>query len=139
MKEQTEEPDLPKAQKVYEEPRPKRNRKRSTTKESKPAAGRGASRLRDSANDSAGKESDSAGPTLIAKSRAGNKTGVRVIAELPGVQNGPPETRKKKKRGIQPWVERLCSEPEWEGPWEDEDEHHDASKLASGESDLPAD
>jgi hypothetical protein len=86
----------------------------------------------------AGKESDAITPAPIGKSKAGNRTGVRVIADLPGAQNGPPETKKKKKRGIQPWVERLCSEPEWEGPWEDEDGHRDASKLASSEPDLPA-
>jgi hypothetical protein len=76
-----------------------------------------------------------------AKSHAieSSRTGARVIVELPGAQQGPHETRTKKKRGPQPWVKRICSEPEWTGPWEDEDSHHDASKLPLSEPDVPAD
>jgi len=138
VKELTEIPNPPEAQSASKSPRPERGRKHATTKETRTPAGRGAARFRDSANSMAGKESDAITPAPIGKSKAGNRTGVRVIADLPGAQNGPPETKKKKKRGIQPWVERLCSEPEWEGPWEDEDGHRDASKLASSEPDLPA-
>jgi hypothetical protein len=115
VKELTEISNPPETQIAPEEPRPARGRKRAATKESKTPARRGAARLHDSVN---------------------NMTGPRRIAEFPGAQKAPSET-KKKKRGIQPWVERLCSEPEWEGPWEDEDAHLDASKLPSREPDLP--
>jgi hypothetical protein len=53
------------------------------------------------------------------------------FVELSGAQKAPPE-KKKKKRGIHPWVQRICSEPEW-----DESMEHDASKLIPGEPDWP--
>ncbi len=136
MKELTEITNPPETQSASQEPRPARSRKRATTKETKTPAGHSAARLHDSVNNIVGKESDAI--ALIDKTKAGNRTGVRVIADLPGAQNGPPETKKKKKRGVQPWVERLCSEPEWEGPWEDEEVQRDAPTLAPSEPDLAA-
>jgi hypothetical protein len=119
VKELTEAPNPPETQKVSEKPPLKRIRKRATSRAIAQAV------VDNAINDKAIKGS--------------SRTGARVIVELPGAQLGPPETRTKKKRGPQPWVKRICSEPEWTGPWEDEDTQRDASKLPLSEPDVPAD
>ena len=136
MKELTQIPNSPKTGKASQKPPPKGGRKSSAPKGTKTPAGRGAARPRNSASNLAGKKSGIAAVTE--KTKAGNKTGPRLVVELSGAEKDAPETKKKKKRGVQPWVERLCSEPEWEGPWEDEDAHHDAPKPASIRPDPPA-
>jgi hypothetical protein len=132
-------PNRPETHKGSTKPRPKSGRKPSTTVRSKAPGGRGAARLRDSVNDLAGNESDCITRARTDKACDSQMTGARLINELPGAQRSPPETKTKKKRGPQPWVKRLCSEPEWEGPWEDEDTHRDSSKLLPSEPDFPAD
>jgi hypothetical protein len=128
VKELAQIPNPPKTGKASQKPRSKGGGKTSATNGIKTPSGRGAARLRKSASNMVGKKSDAIAVT--GKTKAGKVTGPRLVVELSGAEKNPSETKKKKKRGIQPWVERLCSEPEWEGPWEDEDAHHDASKLA---------
>ena len=67
------------------------------------------------------------------KTSGGKMSGARILVEL---QKAGSET--KKKRGPQPWVARLCSEPEWEGPWDDEEARRDAAQLLPSELDPPA-
>jgi hypothetical protein len=131
VKELTQIPNPPKTGKASQKPPPKGGRKTSAAKGTKTSGGRGTARLRNRA----GKKSNAV--AIVGKTKAGNKTGPRLVVELSGAEKNPSETKKKKKRGIQPWVERLCSEPEWEGPWEDEDAHHDAPKLAPREPNPP--
>ena len=118
-------------------PNPKGGRKRSTSRGAKAPAGQGASRLRNSVNKMVGKQSDAIVQALIDGSIKGNPGCARLIFEVSGAKNAAPEI--KKKRGPQAWVKRLCSEPEWEGPWDDEGEHRDASKLPLSDYDVPDD
>ena len=119
MKELAKIPNPPKTGKASKKPSPKGIRETSATKATKPPAGGDAARLRNSVN----------------KNCDGKMTGARILVEL---QKAGTETKTKKKRGPQPWVKRICSEPEWTGPWEDEDTRHDASKLPLSEPDVPA-
>ncbi len=134
VKELAKIPNPPKTGKASKKPRPKGSRETSVTKLTKTPAGRGAVRLHNSVNAVGGDESGPIARAPIDKACDGNKTGVRILVEL---QKARPETNKK--RGPQPWVARLCSEPEWEGPRDDEDTRRDASKLLPSEPDLPAD
>ena len=134
MKELTKIPNPPKTGKASKKPSPKGGGEISATEAPKTPAGRGAARLRNSVNTTVGDESDRIARARVDKTCDGNMTGARILVEL---QKAGSET--KKKRGPQPWVARLCSEPEWEGPWDDEDTRRDASKLLPSEPDLPAD
>ncbi len=84
-----------------------------------------------------GKQSDAIVQALIDASIKGNPGCARLIFEVSGAKNAPPAI--KKKRGPQEWVRRLCSEPEWEGPWDDEQERRDLSKLPFSDYDVPDD
>ncbi len=139
MKELTKIPNPRKTGKASKKPSPKSGRKTSATEGTKTPASRGAARPRNSASTVPCDESDRVNHTdraLVDKTGDGNMTGARILVEL---QKAGPETETKKKRGPQAWVARLCSEPEWEGPWDDEESRRDASKLLPSEPDLPAD
>jgi hypothetical protein len=130
VKELAKIPNPRKTGKASKKPSPKGGRKLSATQGTKTAAGRGAARLRNHVNTTVDKKSeraDHADRAAIDKTCDGNMTSARLIVELSGAQRAGPETKTKKKRGPQPWVKRICSEPEWEGPWEDEDTRRDAS------------
>jgi hypothetical protein len=128
VKELAKIPNPPKTGKATKKPSPKGGSKTSATTAPETLAGRGAARLRNSVNATAGDESGRS------KTSDRNRTGACILVEL---QKAGSET--KKKRGPQPWVARLCSEPEWEGPWDDEEARRDASKLLPSEPDPPAD
>ena len=136
VKELAKIPNPPKTGKSSKKPRPKGGREISATKATKSPVSRRAARLRNSVNTTVGEESGRNAQALVGKTRDSKMTGARILVEL---QKAGSETKTKKKRGPQPWVERLCSEPEWEGPWDDEDTRRDASKLLPSEPDLPAD
>jgi hypothetical protein len=135
VKELTKIPDPPKTGKASKKPSPKGGRKTSATNGTKTHAGRGAARLRNSVNTTVCEESDRIARAPVHKTCDRNRTGARILVEL---QKAGPEAQTKKKRGPQPWVTQICSEPEWEGPWDDEDTRRDASKLLPSEPDLPA-
>jgi hypothetical protein len=134
VKELAKIPNPPKTGKVSKKPSPKGGRKISATKAAEAPASRGAARVRNSDNTLVGDEPGRIARAPVDKTCDRNMTGARILVEL---QKAGSETRKK--RGPQPWVARLCSEPEWEGPWDDEDTRRDASKLPPSEPDLPAD
>jgi hypothetical protein len=134
VKELTKIPNPPKTGKASKKPSPKGGRKTSATKATKTPASRAAAPFRNSVDTTVGDESDRTAHARVDKTSDGKMTSARVLVEL---QKAGSET--KKKRGPQPWVARLCSEPEWEGPWDDEDTRRDASKLPPSEPDLPAD
>jgi hypothetical protein len=132
VKELAKIPNPPKTGKASKKPSPKGGRKTSATETTKTPASRDAARH--SVNSTTGDESGRTTRAPIDKICDRNRTGARILVEL---QKAGSET--KKKRGPQPWVARLCSEPEWEGPWDDEEARRDASKLLPSEPDLPAD
>jgi hypothetical protein len=137
MKELTEKSNKPKTGKASQKPRAKPGRKRSTTKGSKARAGSGGARLRNSIDKKVGEQSDLIAQALIDKTKAGNATVARIVVGISGADKAPAET-KKKKRGPQPWIMRLASEPELPGPW-DEQRKRDASLLPLSDYDLPED
>ncbi|MGD0481189.1 MAG: hypothetical protein ABSA42_13530 [Terracidiphilus sp.] len=136
MKELTEIPNQSEAKKASQKTRSKAGRKRTTTKGSKARAGSGGKRLRDAVNDMVGQEFKRIAKALVDKTCDGNPGVARMVVGMSGADKEPPE-KKKKKRGPQAWVTRICSEPEYEGPWEDEDGKRDASKLPLSDYDLP--
>jgi hypothetical protein len=140
MKELTAKPDLSETKKASRKTRSKRGRKPSATKRSKARAGRGGVRLRDAVNDVVDMESKRIAKALVDRTCDGNSGIARIVVGMSGADKAPPETAKKKrKRGPQAWITRLANEPEWTGPWEDEDGHRDASRLPPSDYDLPAD
>ncbi len=122
MKDLAKQPEPSQAGKATESPRAARGRKRSTRRRINAPAGRGAANLRSSVNTMVARESDRIALALIGKTIAGNMTGARILVQLTGAQNPPPE--KKKKRPGPSWSELLSSEPDW-----DESENKD---LAGG-------
>jgi hypothetical protein len=133
-----ETPSQTETKKAPKKPRSKPGRKRTATKGSKTPAGRGGLRLRDSVNKKVDQQFDDIAQALVDKAKKGNITGTRLLVGMTGADKAPPE-KKKKRRGPQPWVRNICSEPEWTGPWEDEDGKRDASKLPLSDYDLPDD
>ena len=120
-------------------PKPRRQRpgrKPSATSLRRLPAGRGGARLRSSINTLVGLESDRIARALIDKTLAGNMTGARLLVELSGAQNAPPEKKKKKRPGPS-WAELLASEPEWNEEEWDEHMARDASKLPPTKPDRP--
>lgn len=136
MKELKKKRNPPKTKNAPQKPRLKSGRKPSTTRGSKTRVGQGAARLRDAINKKAGEQSDAIAQTLINKAIAGNMTSTRLVIEVSGAKNAPPE--KKKKRRPQSWITRLCNEPELPGPW-DEQRKRDAALLPFSDYDLPED
>lgn len=134
MKEPTKKRNPPKTGSASTKPRQKSGRKSSATKESKAPAGQGAARLRDSVNKMVGEQSDAIAQALIDKAIEGDSTCTRLVFEVSGAKNAPPE--KQKKRGPQPWITRMSTEPELPGPW-DEQRKRDASRLPLSDFDLP--
>ena len=134
VKELAKIPNPPKTGKSSKKPRPKGGREISATTATKSPVSRRAAHLHNSVNTTVGEESGRNAQALVGKTCDSNMTGARILVEL---QKAGSET--KKKRGPQAWVTRLCSEPEWEGPWDDEDTRRDASKLLPSEPDLPVD
>jgi hypothetical protein len=134
LKELTKKRNPPKAAGASKKTRRKSGRKPSTTPESKTPAGQGAARLRDAINKKAGEQSDAIAQALIDETIKGNAAVARLIVGMTGADKAPPEI--KTKRGPQPWITRLCSEPELPGPW-DEQRKRDASKLPPSDYDLP--
>ncbi len=134
MSELTEIPNQSETKKASKKPRSKPGRKRTATKGRKTPAGRGGARLRDSVNDEIGKQSLRIAKALIDNTCAGDMDMAHLVLGLAGADIVPPE--KKKRHGPQPWVRNICSEPQWEGPWEDEDGKRDASKLPLSDYDL---
>ena len=137
MKELKKKPNPPKTGSAPQEPRAKRGRKRAATKEPKTPAGRGATRLRNSVNAMVDKQSDAIARALIKKTCAGNATIARLLVGISGADKAPPETRKKKKKSKwSTYIQNLANEPEHQGPWEDEVNDHDASRLPPSDYDL---
>jgi hypothetical protein len=137
MKELTKKRNPPKTESASQKPRAKPGRKPSTASESETPAGQGGVLLRDAVNDAVGKASKRIAKALVKKTCDGNSVVAHIVVKLSGADKAPPEI--KKKRGPQPWIQQLCSEPEWTGPWEDEDGNRDASKLPLSDYDLPDD
>ena len=74
------------------------------------------------------------------KTKAGNASLARLVVGMSGADKAPPEAPKRKKRTkTSLYIQRLANEPEWTGPWEDEDGKRDASRLPPSDFDLPAD
>jgi hypothetical protein len=140
VKQLTEKPIPPKAGSAPKKPGLKPGRKRSTTKGSKARAGSGGARLRSSINKKVREESDAIAQALIDKAVAGNMTSTRLVVGISGADKAPPVAKKsKKKTKTSLYIQRLANEPEWEGPWEDEDGKRDASRLPPSDYDLPPD
>jgi hypothetical protein len=136
LKEQTKKRNPPKAASTSNKPRAARGPKPSKTSAAPTPPGHGAACLRDAINKKAGEQSNAIAQTLIDKAIAGNMTSTRLVFEATGAKNAPPEP--KMRRGPQPWVTRMCSEPELPGPW-DEQRKRDASRLPPSDYDLPDD
>jgi len=124
--------------KASKNPPAARGRKLSASLRSKVPAGRGVVRLRSSVNKMVGKEFDRIASALIEKTVAGNMASARMLAGLFDAQNAPPDKKKKKKSKCSAYIQQLASEPEWTGPWEDENPRN-ASKLPPSDYDLPED
>ena len=119
---------------------PKTGRKSSATKGSKVRAGSGGVRLRRSVNKMVGEEADAIASILIKKTKAGNASLARLVVGMSGADKAPPVAKKRKKKTkTSLYIQRLANEPEWEGPWEDEDGKRDASRLPPSDYDLPPD
>ena len=87
-----------------------------------------------------GEEADAIASILIKKTKAGNASLARLVVGMSGADKAPPETTKRKKKTkTSLYIQRLANEPEWTGPWEDEDGKRDASRLPPSDFDLPAD
>ena len=140
MNELTEKPEQSETKKTTPKPRSKPGRKRSTTKGSKVPPGRGGLRLRAAVNEIVADESKRIAKALVDKAKKGNMTGTRLLVGMTGADKEPPETKKKKKLSkTSLYVRQLYSEPEWTGPWEDEDGKRDASRLPPSDFDLAPD
>jgi hypothetical protein len=140
MKELTEKPNPPETGSASQKPRSKPGRKGLTSKASRTRAGQGGVRLRAAVNKMVADESKRIAKALVDKTCDGNMTIGQIVFELSGVQQAALEAKKKKKKTkTSLYIKQLCSEPEWTGPWEDEDGHRDASKLPPSDYDLPAD
>jgi hypothetical protein len=137
VKKLTKKRTPPKTKSASQKPHLKRGRKPSAASEPETPAGQGGVLLRDAVNDAVGKASKRIAKALVDNTCDGNSGVAHIVVKLSGADKAPPET--KKKRGPQPWIQQLCSEPEWTGPWEDEDGHRDASKLPPSDYDLPDD
>jgi hypothetical protein len=136
LKELTNIPNPPETQKALKKPGPKSGRKSSRTKGSTTPAGQGATRLRDSVNTMVGNQSDAIAKALIDKTLKGDTNSARIVVQLSGESNVVLEA--PKKRGPQPWIKRVSTEPELPGPW-DEQRKRDASRLPLSDFDLPED
>ncbi len=111
MKEPLEKPSQSETKKATRKRGGKPGRKSSKTKPRKAPAGRGAIRLRDSANNMVGEQSDAIIQALINKTKAGDATVAHLLVELTG---GPKAASGKKKRKGPSWAEILANEPEWD-------------------------
>jgi hypothetical protein len=140
VKQLTKKRNPPKTGSAPKKPHLKPGRKPYTAKGSKARAGSGGARLRSSINKKVGEESDAIAQALIDKTKAGNATVARIIVGISGADKAPPVAKKRKKKTkTSLYIQRLANEPEWEGPWEDEDGKRDASRLPPSDYDLPAD
>ena len=140
MKELTEKPNPPETKKASKKPGSKAGRKGLTSKASRTRAGQGGVRLRAAVNEIVADESKRIAKALVDKAKKGNMTGTRLLVGMTGADKEPPETKKKKKLSkTSLYVRQLYSEPEWTGPWEDEDGKRDASRLPPSDFDLAPD
>lgn len=140
MEKLTAKPKPPQTKKATQKPRAKVGRKRSKTKAAKTPAGSGGVRLRDSVSKIVGEQADDIAIKLVEKAKAGNASLARMVVVMSGADKAPPEPPKKKTRSkASLFIHTLASEPEWTGPWEDEDGKRDASKLLPSEPDWPDD
>jgi len=135
MNELTEEPKPPQINKESQKPGLKAGRKSRSTKARKTPAGQGATHLRDAVNEAVDKASGRIAKALVRETCDGNASVVGIVVKLAGEPKAPRQTKKKKTK-TSLYIQRLANEPEWEGPWADEDGKRDASKLPPSDFDL---
>ncbi len=81
----------------------------------KKSRGNGLKQLKQAADRRLRSASEELADLLLEKAKEGKVESTRLLVTLAerGKERKPQE-KKKKKRGVLPWVEQLCSEPEWE-------------------------
>jgi len=140
VKKLTKKRTPPKTKSASQKPHLKRGRKPSAASEPETPAGQGGVLLRDAVNDAVGKASKRIAKALVDNTCDGNSGVAHIVVKLSGADKAPPVAKKsKKKTKTSLYIQRLANEPEWEGPWEDEDGKRDASRLPPSDYDLPAD
>jgi hypothetical protein len=76
--------------------------------------GNGLERLQKAADRRLGQESEALANLLLDKAKEGKVESTRLLVTLAEHRRErKPQEKKKKKRGVLPWIEQLVSEPEW--------------------------